>query len=77
MSYTKTISRDTYHKWKCYNDWNNNYVVHHDSFKIFMLDQYGNYLHKVEWASLTDIDNDDRIFTFESEAHYTWFILQQ
>ena len=72
MSYTIKVEAMVYDGWACYQAWWTSGVTDPESFNDWVILHYPEIL-LVEWDNQTD----DRLFTFESENHYHWFLLRQ
>ena len=70
MMYKIKITLSDYCIWKAYHTWSNTRNI--SPFNEWVIVEYPELI-EVEW----DINGNDRIFTFETEEHYHWFLLQQ
>ena len=68
MTYKLKIRKDVYRKWKSYDDWLHRKDV--STFGYYLVNHYPDYIQHVS------INTNEKTFTFESEAHYTWFLLR-
>ena len=76
MTYIKSIPISVYKNWKSYQDYKQQVV--YPSFHPYLRENYAEYIISVEFTNkLQQTVNMDRLITFRSRAHYTWFLLQQ
>ena len=73
MTYTAEFGSNTIRTWKSYK--NNSFF----SFNDYLLKQYPDLIVSVRYTNAYDKvrDNFARTIVFKSEAHCTWFLLQQ
>lgn len=69
MTYEIAITRERYREWKSFSEWDNAAM----SYNEYLRKQYPD---SVISCSIFSVDHD-RTFTFKSEQHYHWFLLQQ
>ena len=72
MTYTAEFGSITIHTWKSYKNSTFN-------FNDYLLKLYPDLIVSVRYTNAYNKvgDNFSRTITFKSEAHYTWFLLQQ
>ena len=72
MTYTAEFGSNTIHTWKSYKNSNFN-------FNDYLLNLYPDLIVSVRYTYAYNKvgDNFARTIVFKSEAHYTWFLLQQ
>ena len=75
MIYITTVPHSVYQEWKSYQDWG---YSDRPMFSSYLKEQYAEYVISVDFTDRTKQNSTlDRVITFKSEAHYTWFLLQQ
>ena len=67
MTFKVKIKLDQYHAWNSWNAWVNNSFL---SYSSYCVENYPGCISIISTIG-------GREFTFESEAHYHWFLLQQ
>ena len=76
MTYIKSIPISIYKNWNSYQDWNHQFE--YQSFHQYLKEKYAEYILHVEYTDkFHQTVNMDRLITFHSAEHYTWFLLQQ
>ncbi len=70
--YEVIVPKDEYKRWQCYRD----NMVELIIFNDWVVDRYSEVL-SAKWVDVGDMANTDRVFTFESEEMYHWFLLRQ
>jgi hypothetical protein len=81
MSYTKTVSwATTYSKWPSLLVYFKNGWIDASAYSDFLLENYSDIFESIENIPNSQYDSmlfPDLNLTVKSEAHYTWFLLQQ
>ena len=74
MNYTIDIPIRVYTKWKIYKDFTNSNA---GTFNAFVINTNNEYITAISKTKNSSNGGTVRTMTFKSEAHYTWFLLQQ
>ena len=75
MTYIKSIPISIYKNWRSYKDW---HASDYQTFHSYLREKYAECIISVEYTdNMHGWNCMDRLITFHSAEHYTWFLLQQ